>query len=291
MHLYSGYLNKIKVLSILFYLIASPKFISAQSSIVTDRPDFVESSSTVGTGSVQVEGSFAFDHKETPYHNIDNQTTPFLLRIGVSNSWELRLGSDGIIRNQVSYYPKGCPPGVTCHAAVNKKTNGISDFAIGLKWAFLSQDESTIPAMAALIHVELPIGSEEFRGPAIRPSFRIAVEWGLANNWGIGVMPGLRFDQLDIPEGDGGDYTSGIFGTVISKGLTDNLRVFFEVAYEQITKKKNGGNIGVMDFGGTFLLNNKWQIDAAIAIGITDDAPDFGVTFGLSGLLFGNNDH
>ena len=284
-------LNKIKTLSILFYLIASPKFISAQSSIVTDRPDFVESSSTVGTGSVQIEGSFAFDHKKTPYQNIDNQTTPFLLRIGVSNSWELRLESDGMIRNQISYWPSGCPPGAVCHAAVNKKNSGISDFAIGLKWAFLSQDKSTIPDMAALIHAELPIGSEEFRGPMIRPSFRIAAEWVLANNWGIGVMPGLRFDQLDISGDDGRNYTSGIFGTVIGKGLTDKLRIFFEIAYEQVTKKKNGGNIGFVDFGGTFLLNNKWQLDSAIAIGITDNAPDFGVTFGLSGLLFGNNDH
>ena len=104
-------------------------------------------------------------------------------------------------------------------------------------------------------------------------------------------MPGLRFDQLDIPGGDGKNYISGIFGTVISKGLTDKLRVFFEIAYEQVTKKKNGGNIGVVDFGGTFLLNNKWQLDSAIVIGITDNAPDFGITFGLSGLLFGNNDH
>ena len=35
-------------------------------SIGTDRPDFVESSSTVGKGSVQIEGSVAFDETTTP---------------------------------------------------------------------------------------------------------------------------------------------------------------------------------------------------------------------------------
>ena len=37
---------------------------AVSQSIGTDRPDFVESSSTVGKGSVQIEGSVAFDETE-----------------------------------------------------------------------------------------------------------------------------------------------------------------------------------------------------------------------------------
>ncbi len=38
---------------------------AVSQTIGTDRPDFVESSSTVGKGSVQIAGSVAFDETET----------------------------------------------------------------------------------------------------------------------------------------------------------------------------------------------------------------------------------
>ena len=63
-------------------------------SIGTDRPDFVESSSTVGKGSVQVEGSIAFDETEISGTEVGNWTTPILFRVGIADAWELRLESD-----------------------------------------------------------------------------------------------------------------------------------------------------------------------------------------------------
>jgi len=45
------------------------------------------------------------------------------------------------------------------------------------------------------------------------------------------------------------------------------------------------GALGVVNFGGTFLLNPRWQLDAAAAVGVTDQAPDVGFTLGLSGLF------
>lgn len=79
---------------------------------------------------------------------------------------------------------------------------------------------------------------------------------------------------------------SGVFGLVISRDLlTPSLRAFSEMAFEQITKDEHGGYIGVIRTGGTFLLNDRWQFDSAVAIGLTDSAPNFGITFGLSGLF------
>ena len=80
-------------------------------------------------------------------------------------------------------------------------------------------------------------------------------------------------------------FLSGIFGAVVGKGLTDSLRAFVEIAFEHIAKNQYGGNVGFVDFGGTFLLNPRWQLDAAVVVGITDQAVDHGFTFGLSGLL------
>jgi len=238
-------------------------------SIGTDRPDFVESSSTVGKGNVQVEGSVAFDETEIGGTEVSNWTTPFLFRIGVADDWELRVESDWFIR---STWEEG-------ENSPELTTNGVSDFAVGVKWAFFAPETGSAPSMAALVHANLPTGSNDFRGDGARPSLRVVAEWALGD-WGIGVMPGILYDR-----GDKGRFVSGIFGAVVGKGVTDSLRAFVEVAFEQITEDKYGGNLGFVDFGGTFLLNPRWQLDAAVAVGLTDQSTDFGFTVGLSGIF------
>ena len=99
-------------------------------SIGTDRPDFVESSSTVGKGSVQVEGSVAFDETEISGTEVGNWTTPILFRVGIADAWELRLESDSFIRSTLEE-GEGSP---------ELTTNGVSDFAVGVKWAFFAPE-------------------------------------------------------------------------------------------------------------------------------------------------------
>ena len=241
---------------------------AVSQTIGTDRPDFVESSSTVGTGSVQIEGSVAFDETETLGTEVENFTTPFLFRVGVADGWELRLESDWFIRNTVG------------EDASEITTNGLSDFALGVKWAFFAPETGSAPAMAVLVHADLPTGSDDFQGDGTRPSLRVVAEWALEDGWGIGVMPGILYDRAGDER-----FASGIFGAVVGKGLTDSLRAFAEIAFEQIAKNQYGGTSGYVDFGGTFLLNPRWQLDAAAVVGITDQAADYGFTFGLSGLL------
>ena len=223
----------------------------------------------MGKGSVQIEGSVAFDETTTLGVEVENFTTPFLFRVGIADGWELRLESDWFIRSTLQ---EGA-------AASEVTTQGVSDFAVGMKWAFFAPETGNAPAMAALVHADLPTGSDAFRGSGTRPSLRVVAEWALGD-WGIGVMPGILYDR------DGDErFVSGIFGAVVGKGLTDSLRAFVEVAFEQIAAKRHGGNVGYVDFGGTFLLNPRWQLDAAVAVGVTDQAPDYGFTLGLSGLL------
>lgn len=246
-----------------------PRVAQAQA-IGTDRPDFVESSSTVGAGYLQVEGSVAFDHSGAPGLEVDNFTTPFLFRLGIADSWELRLESGWLITS-----------GVTDAAAGGTKvsTSGVSDFDLGVKWAFHASDGAG-PSMAALVHTTLPTGSADFRGKGMRPSLRVTMEWALEGGWGIGVMPGVLYDR-----DDSGDSTSGMVAVAVGKGLTDRLRAFAEVAFDQIAEEARGGNSAFVDFGVTLLLNDFWQLDVAAAVGLTDQTPDYGLTLGLSGIV------
>ncbi len=262
------YMSRFRLVVLIALIKAVVPEVAASQSIGTDRPDFVESSSTVGKGNVQIEGSVAFDETTTLGVEVENFTTPFLFRVGIADRWELRLESDWFIRSTLD---DGAAPEVT--------TQGISDFAVGVKWAFFAPETGSAPAMAALVHLDLPTGSDAFGGKGVRPSLRVVAEWALGD-WGIGVMPGILYDR------DGDErFVSGIFGAVVGRGLTDSVRAFVEIAFEQIASDQRGGNVGFVDFGGTFLLNPRWQLDAAAVVGLTDQSLDYGFTFGLSGLL------
>ena len=175
-------------------------------SIGTDRPDFVESSSTVGARNLQVEGAVAFDHSSVPGLDVDNIMTPLLLRVGIADSWELRLESNWFISS-----------GMTDTATGGEKLSkiGMSDFDLGVKWAFHASDGAG-PSMASLVHVALPTGSDDFRGKGMRPSLRVTMEWALGRTWGIGVMPGILYDRDDL-----GSFASGIAALAVGKGLTE----------------------------------------------------------------------
>ena len=234
-------------------------------TIVTDRPDFVEAASTVGKGSIQIEAGVAFSETEA-----EDFGTPFLLRVGFADAWEARVETFGYRRSTEEVGPS------------EVTTDGVSDFAVGVKWAFFAPESGNAPAMGALVHLRLPTGSNDFQGDGTVPSLRISAEWDLGADWGIGIMPGIRYDRLGDER-----FVAGLIGAVAGKGLTDTFRVFAEIAFEQIAKDQNGGDVGFVDFGGTFLLNPRWQLDASTFVGITDQAPDYGFSLGVSGLFPG----
>ena len=267
--------------SILTILAVTPAVSLAQKPLVTDRPDFVESSSTVDPGVLQIEASWAFDRTEVQQGNLENWSTPILLRFGVFPKVEARLESDWYTRTNDGLRTNTSSKG------------GVSDLSLGIKWAFSEgKEEIGMPAMAALVHADLPTGSQVFKGSGARPSLRVAAEWSLRmpwedpatteRDWGVGVMPGVMIDRNERDK----SYSSGILGFVISKGIiVPELRVFSEIAFEQISSVQNGGNLGFLQTGGTYLLNRSWQLDVAFSFGITENAIGSGVTMGLSGFL------
>lgn len=241
----------------------------ADEPIATDRPDFVESSDTVGKGRLQIETSVAFERNDADGIKVRSRSTPTLVRWGVGEDWELRLETDGFMREQTRDRNTG----------LSDKATGFSDTAIGIKWHTMDADEKTgRPSMAWLFHADLNTGTREFRGSGLRPSVRATAEWELPGEWSVGVMPGLMFDKRD----DGKRFTAGIFAVTVGKGWTDRFRTFVELSGQSLASKKNGGSFVTFDSGAVYLLTNDMQVDFAISKGLNDDTPDFSWTVGFS---------
>jgi outer membrane putative beta-barrel porin/alpha-amylase len=238
------------------------------AEISTDRPDFVESAATVGSGRVQMETSFAMSNAEEGALATTTWTTPTLIRVGVTEVFELRLESDWLVRSETT--PAIGLPDVT---------HGVADLSVGAKWHVRDQGHG-LPALAVLVHADLPSGSEGVAGAGTRPSIRVSGEWDLGHEVGLGIMPGLRYDR-DGPE----RFLSGVLGLAIGKGWTAKWGTFAELALEQVTRSNNGGMVGAVGMGATYLVNPFWQLDTALSFGLNDRSPDMGLTVGLSGVV------
>ncbi len=226
--------------------------------LATDRPDFVESSTTVGAGRWQVEMGVV--RERGPQGESASWLLPTLLRVGLGDAWELRFESDTFQRISV----QGA-----------ESVDGMNDLAVGLKYHL--QSEPLGASLAWLVHADLDSGSRAFRGDGVRPSLRLVAEWALNDDWSLGVMPGVIRDH------DGENrYTAWIASAVVGRALSDSTRLFAEIQLPQIAATENGGTQAAFDFGGAWLLSDDLQLDSAISLGLNERTPDWAWTLGLS---------
>ena len=148
------------------YLPATRAHADDGDAIVTDRPDFVESSDVVGRGRLQVETGVSHERSRMLGVRERSLATPTLLRIGLRDDWELRLESDGrtVLKTQDE-------PG-----APTRRQTGYADVSLGIKW-HMQDGAGTRPSVGWLLHADIDSGSAAFRGNGVRPSLRMAAEW------------------------------------------------------------------------------------------------------------------
>ncbi|RYE97299.1 MAG: transporter, partial [Oxalobacteraceae bacterium] len=110
-------------------------------TIVTDRPGVAESSKVVGKGRVQLETSVAWERQRDDELHSRTLTTPSLLRVGLGDTLELRIETDGrTIEHDVD-------PASGAHAV----SAGWADTELGLKWHVADQQGSH-PSLGWLLH-------------------------------------------------------------------------------------------------------------------------------------------
>jgi hypothetical protein len=232
-----------------------------------DRPDVTESSKVVGKGRFQIETGVEWDRQRDAALHERTVTTPTLLRIGVGESTELRIETDGRTIVHDSF------PGT----GQREVTAGYADTELGLKWQ-LAEQNGKQPSLGVLLHAALPSGSRDLRGHGLRPSLLLAADWELAGGYSLSVMPGLGTDSDD----DGARYGYGVLAASLSKEFKERLHGFVEVATPQIARAAHGGTQALLDFGVAYLVNKDVQVDAMVVHGLNKRTPDVGLGFGLS---------
>jgi hypothetical protein len=147
-----------KTLRSLFALVIAvvPSTLLCQQStpLVTDRPDFTESTVVVGRGVVQLEAGAT---STWPKNSNRQQGPELLFRVGASNSVEFRLALPNLIRESLD----------------GSSSTGTDAASAGLK---LQMTRGGQLGVAVLAGASIPTGNESFGKGDLTPDLRVAVD-------------------------------------------------------------------------------------------------------------------
>lgn len=239
----------------------------------TDRPDFTEGTSVVGKGMLQIEAGYTFlEDREGKERFTDHTAPEALLRIGIHDRVELRLGWEGFSTTEVNRFERN-DVGRTVDR--QSHSDGASDMALGFKVHLLDQ-EGWIPDFGVIGEVSLPVGSREKTSGDVDPevkwlwAYDLSERWSLAGNVNFGVPTSEhgRFFQTSVS---------------VAVGLSVTERVGAYVEYFGFYPDDRGSDCAHYANGGlTFLIHPDFQLDARVGWGLNEQADDFFAGIGMA---------
>jgi hypothetical protein len=240
-------------------LVLNPAMVLCGDGIITDRPDFTESSSIVSRGSIQVElgGSFA----RSTGSDDDRVVMPgALFRFGILEGIELRAAS--------SYEHESAQS-----TASGTTTRGLGGLMLGGKIRLWEVDPGIQAALLA--HTHLPVGHEDFRPADVEAEAILAVSAPLADGIGLGSNIGIRWDS-------GVQSPAASYSSSFGIPLDGQVGVFLEYFGIFLSGSSPSHNI---DAGLTYLLSPFVQVDISGGASPAGAGVDWtlgaGISFGM----------
>jgi hypothetical protein len=218
-----------------------------EPELITDRPDFTESSLVIPRGAFQLESGFTWTD-ETGKGDHTFSLPELLLRYSVGPMTELRLGAPDFIRSGRS----------------GNRSNLFGDTYFGLKQQLVASDKPY--GLALIPAVTLPTGSGDASSGAIDPELFLAWSKDLNERWSVAGLLGAAYSH----EGHG--RTFHFIPTVsFSYSVGERVGTFFEWAADLAP----GRDSHLFHHGYTYALNERSQVDIHFGVGLTRAAPDF----------------
>lgn len=231
-----------------------------EGALVSDRPDFTESTGTIAPRHVQVEAGVTWQE----IGEEDALTAgEVLVRLGVGERLEARLGVGSWTRIDL---PDG-------------RLDGYEDPSVGFKVRLTPPADDRppgLPAAAFLLGTTVPVGSDDLTSDAWEPEARLALDWILTDLLSVGANLGAAY-----PSADGERFEQLLASVTLGIAATDRLGVFVET-YGFSEEEPDGDATQYADTGVTFALTDDLQLDARIGFGLNDPSPERFIGVGVA---------
>jgi Putative MetA-pathway of phenol degradation len=241
---------------------ASDAKLDLNDSIVTDRPDFTEASSTVGKDVTQTEWGYTFTYDKEDSRVLDHSYPELLLRQGILADWlELRLAS-----NISSIDSKGASP------------TGFNDLYLGSKIGIVPQF-GYLPELSIVPQVTIPTGSSEFSNDHVLFGMNSLYAWDISDSSYLGGS--TQFNRSVDPETES-LYMEWAQSITVGTSITESLGCYGEwygfLPYQADTAKSEQ----FINGGFTYLFSKDVQGDIRIGTRLDQFADQIFSGIGLS---------
>ena len=235
-------------------------------ALVTDRPDFTESTETISPGRSQIEAGYTFTYDREGEDRMREHTAPeLLLRVGVIANFEIRFGWEGYAWTDSQFEGKTRGGRRVTRADWSQ---GSHDLSFGFKYKLADQD-GLIPHFGIIGAITMPSGSPSVSSGDVDPEFLLLWAYDLTDSFSLAGNVGLAYST------DGGDrffQTSGSISAAFS--ISDRAGAYVEYfGFYPNTERSDAAH--TVNAGLTYLINNDFQIDCRIGVGLNEEADDF----------------
>jgi hypothetical protein len=215
----------------------------------------------IGAGKAQIEVKGAFERDRSL--DVRTRYTPLLARIGLSESLELRLATDGRIVSKSG----------------GDTTRGWGDAGVALRLNTQAPDDDVGSVSTAWqLDVGVPTGSSAFRAASVGTALRFTAERVLTDTVSAGVQPLVSYQR----NASGDWYAAPGIAVGIGKNWTPAFRGVAEIIAPQITSRANGGNIAALNLGATWRASEAVEFEVVYARGLTNNTTAHGLVAGVN---------
>lgn len=230
--------------------------------LITDRPDFTESSEVVGHGVVVLESGFTFEGDVSQGQRSRYIATPgMLVRIGVGTRAELRVSGDGFVT------------GWTVGRQGSSK-RGYSDLEVGAKVKLLDRERLDV---AMIPSVSIPTRDRYFSSQSYDPAVKLTWATAVSNH---STLAG-NFNLSRLWDGER-RYNAEAVSVSLGHDLSSTWGAYGEIF--GLTALRGPGAPGgwTANGGVTRAIGRHVQLDVEAGRGLTPEAPDWFAAFGFA---------
>ncbi len=241
---------------------------SEEEPLESDRPDFTETSSTVGRHRLQIESGYTYTQAVAgdPAHNA-HDLPELLVRYGLAERLELRIAWDeGIVFDRYSDRHSG-------HVLTQ---SGSTDVDFGFKYAISKQDKWR-PQTGLIVSVSAPVGAPFLSSGQVDPRIDYLYGWEFSKKLSLNCSTGNRWTA------ESGDRFSQFFQSAsLEYELTEKLHVYNEWYVLLYRDSSDNRPQHYYDGGFTYLVTPNFQLDWRAGVGLSEASDGFYTGCGLT---------
>lgn len=222
-----------------------------------DRPGIADGSNVVGSGRFQVETGFQQEYRITDGSHSKTLFIPTLIRIGLDQSFEVRI--EGNTYTQVR---------VTDSAQGGSKTHGFAPTSVGLKYHFVDSLGEQRPSVGAIFRLFPESGSGAFKTSRATGDLRVVADWDFAPEWSLNPNVGVGFYESD----DQRLFAAGLFAATLNFNPSKSLNFFVDTGV-QSPETKHGRTAMIVDLGTAYIIGRDIQLDFSAGSSVAGKTP------------------